>query len=312
MHVAKLEATPVSFPYLHREVSSQVARDGVTDVIVRIEPDDGCVGWGEACSGADVGSVEAAIHAMAPFVIGSDPWNREAIQTVLYSHGLWQFRAGTANFAWAGIDMALADLAARAAGLPLYKLFGGLRRREASYFYYLARGTREELAEQCRGGLAAGYDTFYLKVGVEPAADLAMVAAVRERARPGAAPAARRQRHRGRARGAARLLARDGRARHRLRRAARARHDPVSHMAELRGAAADGGVRERGPLERGRRVRAHRLAAGRRVLLQPVLGRLARGVPAPRARRAPGGSAGLQAHARRARHRRGRLPPPAC
>ena len=41
MRVATLEATPVSFPYVHREVSSQVARDGVTDVIVRIETDDG-------------------------------------------------------------------------------------------------------------------------------------------------------------------------------------------------------------------------------------------------------------------------------
>jgi L-alanine-DL-glutamate epimerase-like enolase superfamily enzyme len=180
MRVARLEATPVSFPYLHREVSSQVARDGVTDVILRIETDDGCVGWGEACSGADVSSVEAAIHAMAPFVLGSDPWNREAVQQAVYRHGLWQFRAGTANFAWAGIDMALADIAARAAAVPLYKLFGGLRRTQASYFFYLARGTSEDLAEQCRAGLALGYDTFYLKVGVGRAEDIAMVEAVRE------------------------------------------------------------------------------------------------------------------------------------
>ncbi|HEY1480306.1 MAG TPA: mandelate racemase/muconate lactonizing enzyme family protein [Gaiellales bacterium] len=179
MRVATLEATPVSFPYRHREVSSQVARDGVTDVIVRIETEDGCVGFGESCSGADVGSIVAAIHAMAPFVVGSDPWNREAVQHELYLHGLWQFRAGTANFAWAGIDMALADVAARAAGLPLYKLYGGLRRREVSYFYYLARGPREQLEEQCRAGLEAGFDTYYLKVGVDPAEDLAMVAAVR-------------------------------------------------------------------------------------------------------------------------------------
>jgi glucarate dehydratase len=180
MRVARLEATPVSFPYLHREVSSLVARDGVTDVIVRIETDDGLVGWGEACSGADVSSVEAAIHAMAPFVLGSDPWNREATQQAVYQHGLWQFRAGTANFAWAGIDMALADIAARAAAVPLYKLFGGLRRTQASYFFYLARGTSEDLAEQCRAGLALGYDTFYLKVGVGRAEDIAMVEAVRE------------------------------------------------------------------------------------------------------------------------------------
>jgi L-Ala-D/L-Glu epimerase len=89
MQVAKLDATPVSFPYLHREVSSQVARDGVTDIVIRIESDDGLVGWGEACSGADVRSVEAAIDAMAPFVLGSDPWDREAIQAVVYGPGLW-------------------------------------------------------------------------------------------------------------------------------------------------------------------------------------------------------------------------------
>ena len=233
MHVATLEATPVSFPYLHREVSSQVARDGVTDIIIRVESDDGCVGWGEACSGADAASVEAAIHAMAPFVLGSDPWNREAIQTVLYGHGLWQFRAGTANFAWAGIDMALADMAARAAGLPLYKLFGGLRRQEASYFYYLARGTADELHDQCRSGLAAGYDTFYLKVGVEPAADLAMVEAVRGALGPG--PRLRLD-----ANGswsipeATRLLA--AMAEHDIDLVEQpVRHDPVRHMAELRG-----------------------------------------------------------------------------
>jgi L-alanine-DL-glutamate epimerase-like enolase superfamily enzyme len=233
MQVAKLEATPVSFPYLHREVSSQVARDGVTDLVVRIETDDGVVGWGEACSGADVTSVLAAIQAMAPFVLGSDPWNREAIQQVVYAHGLWQFRAGTANFAWAGIDMALADVAARAAGLPLYKLFGGLRRREASYFYYLARGASDDLHEQCRAGLAAGYDVFYLKVGLDPVQDLAMVAAVR--AALGAGPRLRLD-----ANGAwsvpeaRRLLG--AMAEHDIDLVEQpVRHDPVRHLAELRG-----------------------------------------------------------------------------
>jgi L-alanine-DL-glutamate epimerase-like enolase superfamily enzyme len=119
VRVASVETIIVSVPYLHREVSSQVARDGVTDVLVRVDTDDGAVGWGEACSGADVASVDAAIRAMAPFVIGRDPWNREAMRADLFTHGLWQFRAGTGNFAWAGVDMALADLCGRVAGLPL-------------------------------------------------------------------------------------------------------------------------------------------------------------------------------------------------
>jgi L-alanine-DL-glutamate epimerase-like enolase superfamily enzyme len=81
--------------------------------------------------------------------------------------------------------MALYDLCGRAAGQPLYRLLGGLRRREVSYFYYLARGSDEELREQCAQGVAQGYETFYLKVGIDPEADIAMVATVREALGPG-------------------------------------------------------------------------------------------------------------------------------
>jgi glucarate dehydratase len=232
MRVRTLETTTVSVPYRHREVSSQVARDGVTDVLVRVETDDGVVGWGESCSGADVRSIEAAIDAMSPFVIGSDPWNREAVQHELYQHGLWQFRAGTANFAWAGIDMALADAAARSAGLPLYQLFGGLRRREVSYFFYLSRGSEDELIQQCRTALQGGFDTFYLKVGVDPVSDLSMVATVRRALGPG-------PRLRIDANGswslpeAIRLLG--AMAEHDIDLVEQpVRHDPIGHMAELR------------------------------------------------------------------------------
>src|SRR4051812_3265459 len=185
MRVAVVEPIVVSVPYRHREVSSMVARDGVTDVLVRVTTDDGLVGWGEACSGADVASIEATIRAMTPFVVGRDPWSRDAMRADLYQHGLWQFRPMTGNFAWAGIDMALWDICARAVGEPLYRLLGGLRRTEASYFYYLAQGPPEELAAQCADGLAAGFDVYYLKVGIDADAELAMIGAVREALGPG-------------------------------------------------------------------------------------------------------------------------------
>jgi L-alanine-DL-glutamate epimerase-like enolase superfamily enzyme len=178
--VAALETIPVSVPYTHREVSSQVARDGVSDVLVKLTTDDGLVGWGEACCGADTASVDAALQAMAPFVVGRDPWNREAMRRDAFTHGLWQFRAGTGNFAWAGIDMALWDLCGRACGQPLWRMLGGLQEPEPTYFYYLARGSREALAEQVADGLAHDFDVFYLKVGLRDDEDLAMVAATRE------------------------------------------------------------------------------------------------------------------------------------
>lgn len=186
MKVVAIEPTIVNVPYRHREVSSVVARDGVTSVVVRVETDDGVVGWGEACSGADAASVAAAIRAMRPLIVGRDPWNHEAIADDVYHLGLWQFRAGTANFAFAGIDMALWDACGRASGLSLHRLFGGLRRREVRYFFYLARGETEDLQRQCREGLAAGYDVFYLKVGLDDRADVEMVATLRDALGPGA------------------------------------------------------------------------------------------------------------------------------
>lgn len=59
MKIVSMESTIVNVPYKRREVSSVVARDGVTDVLVKIVTDEGIVGWGEACSGVDAGLYSA-------------------------------------------------------------------------------------------------------------------------------------------------------------------------------------------------------------------------------------------------------------
>lgn len=184
MRVTQLEFLPASIPYTHREVSSQVRRDGVTDVVVKATTDDGLVGWGESCSGANVESVVATLESMRPFVLGRSPWESEAIRAELWWRGLWQFRKPTASFAYAGIDMALWDLCGKACRQPLYNLFGGRVRDSVNYFYYLARGPAKDLAAQCRDGLAKGYHVFYLKVGLEINGDLEMIRVVRETVGP--------------------------------------------------------------------------------------------------------------------------------
>jgi L-alanine-DL-glutamate epimerase-like enolase superfamily enzyme len=180
MKIVELEAIPVSVPYTHVERSSRVQRGGVSDVIVKLTTDTGLVGWGESCCGADTASVAAAVQSMRAFVVGRDPWSSEAIAWDVYRKGLWDFRLGTGNFALAGIDMALWDLCGKDCGQPLYRLFGGAVRDEVDYFYYLAVGTPDEVAEQCREGVARGYGCFYIKVGVDSAAEEEMLAAVRK------------------------------------------------------------------------------------------------------------------------------------
>jgi L-Ala-D/L-Glu epimerase len=180
MTIAKLEFFPISIAYTHREVSSQVNRDGVSDVIVKATTDDGLVGWGESCSGANLASVEETLRAMEPFVLGRSPWSSEAIRMDLWHKGAWLFRRPTASFAYAGIDMALWDICGKVCNQPLYNLFGGKVRDTVDYFYYLARGSKESLVSQCREGIARGYSVFYLKVGLDIYAEHEMVRVIRE------------------------------------------------------------------------------------------------------------------------------------
>ena len=201
MRVASVETTIVSVPYLHREVSSQVARDGVTDILVRVETDDGLVGWGEACSGADAASVEAAVQAMTPFVIGRDPWNREAMQRrSLHARPLAvprrhrQLRLGRAS-TWRSADLCGRAAASRCTGCSAGS--GAARCRTSTTWRAAATTTSRRSA---RDGLAQGYETFYLKVGVDDGGRPRDGGGGARGARAGPAAAPRRERHLERAR----------------------------------------------------------------------------------------------------------------
>jgi glucarate dehydratase len=179
MKVTNLDATIVSVPYRRRETSSLVQRDGVTDIIVKLTTDSGLIGWGESCSGANVESVREAIMSAVPIVVGRSPWNRDAIAHDFFEVAHWEYRAPTANFAFAGIDMALWDLCGKHTGQPLCNLLGGVQRPSVNYFCYLPRTSIEEMREEAERGVAAGYSVFYLKVGVDFAIDVEMVRALR-------------------------------------------------------------------------------------------------------------------------------------
>ena len=84
------------------------------------------------------------------------------------------------NYAWAAIDMALWDLCGKSAELPVYKLLGGAIRPDVDYFYYLTHGTIADVAEQCAEGMARGYETYYLKTGIDLEHELDMVATIRK------------------------------------------------------------------------------------------------------------------------------------
>jgi glucarate dehydratase len=178
--VAKLETFIVNVRYLHDEVSSRIVRSGVTSVVVKLTADNGLVGWGESCGNiANAKSIEEAVQYAAFFVIGSDPWQREAAAFNFYKRGTWDRRIHSANFAFAGVDQALWDLCGKECGQPIYRLLGGSMREEVDYFYYLARGSPDDIARQCRDGVARGYTVYYLKTGIDRRAEEEMLEAIR-------------------------------------------------------------------------------------------------------------------------------------
>jgi len=118
---------------------------------------------------------------LTPFILGHDPMEVERIWTRCW----WEVHAlgsaGMTRFALAAIDIALWDILAKHAGVPLYRLLGGSRDRIAAYGSGINMHLDgEPLLDQMRGFLARGYRAVKMKVGRDdPEKDVQRVASVR-------------------------------------------------------------------------------------------------------------------------------------
>lgn len=98
---------------------------------VRVETDDGTVGWGEAITmwPESCRATEAIIAGMAEQIIGRDPLDNIAIWRDLRQYSWWYgYQGGIASFALSAIDIALWDVKGKLLGLPLISLLGGAER----------------------------------------------------------------------------------------------------------------------------------------------------------------------------------------
>jgi L-alanine-DL-glutamate epimerase-like enolase superfamily enzyme len=108
-------------------------------VWVRLHTDEGLVGLGETFMGAQ--AVEAYLHeTVAPKLIGRDPRRIEAIGRDLANYLGWR-SAGVETRGNSAIDIALWDLFAKSAGLPLADALGG-RSRDSIRVYNTCAGYR--------------------------------------------------------------------------------------------------------------------------------------------------------------------------
>ena len=177
--IRRVEAIPVALPLAKPMKMAGVTIATADNILVRIESADGVVGWGEAASaptmtGDTQAGLVAAVQHLAPLLIGADAWTRPVLKKRLTAALLGNTGAHSA------IEMALLDLAGRAAGLPVIDLLGGPVRRAVQPMWLVGNATVEEDVAEAKAKLAQGFRFFKVKVGAKPVdADIAATCAVR-------------------------------------------------------------------------------------------------------------------------------------
>jgi cis-L-3-hydroxyproline dehydratase len=179
--IERIVAYRVELPFVEGDYAisgGRVAR-GLDSTVVAIHTDTGDAGWGEMAplgatyAPAFAGGARAALAELAPALVGLDARAPVAASLVmdrtLRGH----------PYAKSPLDIALWDLAARLAGLPLAALLGGRFGDTVDVYRALPIDEPEATSDLARVYVRQGYRRLQVKVGDDPADDLERVAATR-------------------------------------------------------------------------------------------------------------------------------------
>ncbi|MGI9437075.1 MAG: mandelate racemase/muconate lactonizing enzyme family protein, partial [Geminicoccaceae bacterium] len=143
MRIKSAEVIPLRLPFTDGSAGTGLMPTKWTHldvVLLRLETDDGLVGWGDGFAYVCRTAIVAALEDMVlPLVVGRSiddvaDFNRE-LQRKLHLHG----RYGITMFAISAVDIALWDIAGKREGKPLADLLGGRRRLELPAYASLVR-----------------------------------------------------------------------------------------------------------------------------------------------------------------------------
>ncbi len=165
MKIKAIEPIAVSLPMKKPVQMSGETVTRADNVLLRIESDDGAVGWGEAASaplmtGETVAGMMAAMALLAPRLIGraADDFAgaAAAMDAAIYGN------CG----AKAAIDIALHDLVGRSTGRPVHALIGGKKRDRMPVLAVVGSSDAAADLREAQERWAAGYRAFKIKVGL--------------------------------------------------------------------------------------------------------------------------------------------------
>jgi L-rhamnonate dehydratase len=188
-----VKITHVEGIILRLPVRHAVADGTQDDLLIRIETDEGIVGYGEVDSSPEVGKAvinaemsHGTCYGLREVLVGMDPFDIEQIWEVMYRKTNYYGRQGVVMHTMSGVDMALWDILGKAAGKPIHKLLGGSFCKDVrAYASMLMPETAQEVqglvhryAEQGFTAMKFGYGP----LGKDVRRDIALAAAAKEAA----------------------------------------------------------------------------------------------------------------------------------
>ena len=125
-------------------------------VFLKVETDEGIIGWGEPVIEGRADTVIAAVKELSDYLIGKDPAQIEDLWNVMYRGGF--YRGGPILMsAIAGIDQALWDIKGKALGVPVHQLLGGRCRDRIRAYSWVGGDRPGDVADAARAEQAKGF-----------------------------------------------------------------------------------------------------------------------------------------------------------
>lgn len=123
---------------------------------LKIETDEGIVGWGEPVLEGRSHTVAAMVDELADYLIGKDPRQIEDHWTVMYRAGFYR-GGGIHMSALAGIDQALWDIKGKALGVSVSDLLGGQVRDRIRVYSWIGGDRPSDTAAAATAAVARGF-----------------------------------------------------------------------------------------------------------------------------------------------------------
>ncbi len=125
-------------------------------LFLRVDTDEGLIGWGEPVVEGRAATVAAAVEEMSDYLVGQDPLRIEEHWNVLAKGGF--YRGGPIlSSALAGIDQALWDIAGKSLGVPVSQLLGGAVRDRVRVYSWIGGDDPADVAAAARDKVEAGF-----------------------------------------------------------------------------------------------------------------------------------------------------------